>query len=63
MGRREELLELKESSSSFTKHLELCIVLLHELSRTLLASGESVSVLQKQRLDIFNHIGFLHSWV
>ena len=63
MGKKIEISQLAESDKLFKKQLELCVVLMQSLCRTLMKNGETPLFIQKKREELLNSCNSLVNWI
>ena len=63
MSRKSELLPISESTALFKKQLELSVVLIQSLCRTLIKNGENSFTVQKKREELLSSLNSLANWI
>ena len=63
MGRKEDIVAIKEGDEVFKKQVEMIVVILQSLCRTFLDGGEAPADLRKQRFHLYRNLKGLIAWI
>lgn len=63
MGRKEDILAIKEVEELSKKQVEMIVIILQSLCRTMLKGGEAPADISKQRFHLYRNLNKLLSWI
>lgn len=63
MGRKEDILAIKELEETAKKQFEMIVIILQSLCRTMLKGGEAPADIRKQRSHLYRNLTGLLSWI
>jgi len=63
MGRKEDILTIKELEETAKKQVEMIVIILQSLCRTMLKGGETPADIRKQRSHLYRNLTGLLSWI